>query len=100
METITITHDDTPGGGRFLAQIAGEPATGELISQARSDASGPVMIATHTLVPGAIGGRGVAARLVEALVSEARARGARIEPACSYVAAAARRHPEWGDVML
>jgi predicted GNAT family acetyltransferase len=34
-------------------------------------------------------------RLVEALVAEARERGFKVVPECSYVAAAFARHPEW-----
>ena len=55
-------------------------------------------VATHTLVPRAIGGRGVAAKLVEALIADARAEGFRIVPACSYVEAMFRRHPDWAEL--
>jgi predicted GNAT family acetyltransferase len=41
----------------------------------------------------------VAARLVEALVADARTEGFKIEPKCSYVAASFTRHPEWGDLL-
>jgi predicted GNAT family acetyltransferase len=41
----------------------------------------------------------VAAKLVEALVAHARANRLTIDPQCSYVAAAFRRHPEWADVL-
>ncbi|MET0179719.1 MAG: GNAT family N-acetyltransferase, partial [Novosphingobium sp.] len=57
-----------------------------------------VLIADHTLVPPEIGNRGVAAKLVEALVADARADGNRIVPQCSYVDVAFRRHPEWADL--
>jgi predicted GNAT family acetyltransferase len=57
-----------------------------------------VRIAEHTLVPPEIGGRGIAALLVEALVSDAREQGFRIDPACSYVAAKFDQHPEWADL--
>ena len=40
----------------------------------------------------------MAARLVEAMVADARTEGFRIVPACSYVEAAFRRHPEWADL--
>ncbi len=49
-------------------------------------------------MPPDIGGQGVAARLVEALVADAREMGFRIEPACSYVAAKFDEHPEWADL--
>ena len=61
----------------------------------RQGPGGPVRVAEHTLVPPAIGGRGVAGRLVEALIADAQAEHFRIDPACSYVAAQFKRHPEW-----
>jgi len=48
--------------------------------------------------PGEIGGRGVAARLVEALVADARAEDFKVHPLCSYVVAAFQRHPDWDDI--
>jgi len=53
-----------------------------------------VMVITHTIVPAAIGGRGVAGRLVEAAVASARDRGLKIEPRCSYADAWMRKHPD------
>jgi predicted GNAT family acetyltransferase len=58
-----------------------------------------VVAAEHTLVPSEIGGRGVAGKLVEALIADARAEGWKIAPDCSYVAAAFQRHPEWADLL-
>jgi predicted GNAT family acetyltransferase len=54
---------------------------------------GDVMTITHTGVPAAIGGRGIAALLMRAAVDAARAAGWRIVPQCSYAAAFLRRHP-------
>jgi predicted GNAT family acetyltransferase len=93
MDAITITRHTTPTGGEIRATLAGHDATARLTWQE----GGTVWIADHTLVPGSIGGRGVAARLVEALIEDARASGARM-PTCSYVAAAFARHPEWADM--
>ena len=45
------------------------------------------------------GGRGVAGKLVEALIADARAQGFTVVPECSYVAAAFKRHPEWSDLL-
>jgi len=95
MPDMTITHHPTPRGGEFVATVPGEAATGRLTYSAR----GSVMVADHTLVPAAIGGRGVAGRLVEALIAHARAQGLKIAPQCSYVAAAFKRHPEWADLL-
>ena len=55
---------------------------------------GDVLLAHHTEVPAAHRGRGVAARLVAALVDHARAHRLKIEPACPYVASYMRKHAD------
>ena len=92
---VTITHEDQGDSGRYLATVAGSEATGHLDWEAPSK---DVRAATHTIVPPEIGGRGVAAKLVEALVADAREQGFRIDPQCSYVEAAFRRHKDWADL--
>ncbi len=89
---IEITRDETPARGAYRASIDG--ATAELTWHA----NGPVRIADHTFVPPELRGKGIAMQLVEALIADARAQGFTIEPRCSYVEAAFRRHPEWADV--
>lgn len=91
---ITITRHEQGASGEYQAHVAGHAAIGRLTWITRDGAR----VAEHTLVPEAIGGMGVAARLVEALVADARAQGFRIQPECSYVAAAFRRHPDWADL--
>lgn len=54
-----------------------------------------VMTITHTRVPKAVGGRGIAAALVRAALDAARAEGWRVVPACSYASAWMQRHPEY-----
>jgi N-acetylglutamate synthase-like GNAT family acetyltransferase len=53
-----------------------------------------VMTITHTRVPPAIGGRGIAAQLMEAALSAARAAGWSVNPACSYAKAYLEKHPQ------
>jgi uncharacterized protein len=95
MEQVTITRHGGGAAGEYHAHVDGSPHIGRLTWVA----NGHARVADHTLVPPEIGGRGVAARLVEALVADARAEGFLIEPQCSYVAAAFARHPEWGDLL-
>ncbi len=95
---VTITRHGSEHAGEYHAHVPGAQAIGRLTWVRRDDASGEVRVADHTLVPPAIGGRGVAARLVEALVADARAQGFRIDPTCSYVEALFRRHPDWADL--
>ena len=94
LDGLEITHRDETTHGEYVATLAGEKAKGRLTWKAR----GNVRIADHTLVPPAIGGRGVAEQLVKALVSDAKEQGFTIVPQCSYVDAQFRRHPEWADL--
>lgn len=55
------------------------------------------VVFTHTGVPTAYQGQGLAARLVEAGLRWAREQQLTVVPACSYVAVFLQRHPEWRD---
>jgi hypothetical protein len=59
--------------------------------------SGQEMTITHTRVPDAIAGRGVAAALTRAALGAAREAGWTVIPACSYAAAYLARHPQETD---
>ncbi|MDI1253588.1 GNAT family N-acetyltransferase [Thermomonas sp.] len=54
-----------------------------------------VMTLTHTIVPSAIGGRGIAGALVKASLDHARAQGWKVVPQCSYADTWMRRHPDY-----
>lgn len=95
METVTITRHGSAAKGEYHAHVSGSNAIGRLTWVSR----GKARVADHTLVPPEIGGRGVAARLVEALIADAREDHFTIIPECSYVAAAFKRHPEWADLL-
>jgi uncharacterized protein len=93
-EAITITHHDQGARGEYHARVEGSDRIGRLTY----GRTGDVVTADHTLVPPEIGGRGVAVKLVEALIVDARKAGFRIVPQCSYVEAAFRRNPDWADL--
>jgi len=94
MEDLTITRHDHATGGEYRAHVPGSDAVGRLTWV---DSKG-VKVADHTLVPPEIGNRGVAARLVERMVADAQSEGFKIQPLCSYVVVAFKRHPEWAAV--
>ena len=52
---------------------------------------------THTEVPPADEGHGFGAELVRAALDDTRMQGLRIVPACSFVVAYVRRHPEYAS---
>ena len=58
---------------------------------------GSELVFTHTEVPPADEGQGIGAKLVKAALDDTRKRGLKIVPACSFVAAFVRRHPEYDD---
>lgn len=97
METkaeVTISHFDQGARGEYHAKVEGSDVIGRLTYSQHGD----VITADHTLVPPEIGGRGVAGKLVEALIADARKMGFKIVPQCSYVETAFRRHPDWADL--
>ena len=94
MTEVTITRHGTAQAGEYRAQLAGEAATGRLTWVMK----GNTRAAEHTIVPPEIGGRGVAGKLVDALIADAREQGFKIDPVCSYVAAQFKRHPDWADL--
>ncbi len=91
MESVTISTHGNADAGEYRAHVDGQKAIGRLTWVSR----GGARVAEHTIVPPEIGGRGVAGKLVEALIADAREQGFRVVPECSYVAAAFAKHPEW-----
>ncbi len=60
---------------------------------------GDVMSITHTLVPPALEGRGIAAQLTRHALETAKNQHWKVLPLCSYAAAYIRRHPEYADLL-
>jgi predicted GNAT family acetyltransferase len=85
----TISHDASTH--RFTTEVEGHHA------QLDYTLADHVMTITHTRVPPAIGGRGIAAELMRAALSTARKFGWSVDPACSYAAAYLREHPQDSD---
>ncbi|AKM11268.1 GNAT family N-acetyltransferase [Croceicoccus naphthovorans] len=95
MSEITITRNDGQRRGAYHATVEGHPGQAELTYVKEG---GGVLAADHTFVPNDLRGQGVAGKLVERLIDDAREGGHRIRPVCSYVVAAFKRHPEWEDL--
>ena len=57
------------------------------------------IVFTHTEVPKELEGRGIAQKLAQAALEDARARHLLVVPLCPYVAAYLRRHAEYQDLI-
>ena len=60
---------------------------------------GGKFIATHTGVPFALEGRGIASRLARAALEYARAHELKVVPLCSFMAGYIQKHPEYQDLL-
>ena len=89
--TPEVLHDES--GREFRLETDGVRAV------LQYEFGGGVMAITHTLVPDAIGGRGIAAELTRAALHHARASGWKVRPLCSYAAAYLRNHTEYADLL-
>lgn len=89
-----ITHTTSGNRGRYA--LAHNGAEAELTWVERQPG---LRDANHTAVPDAMRGTGAGLKLVERMVADARAEGFKIIPSCPFVAAMARRHKDWADVM-
>ena len=94
--SINITLMETADRGRYEAQVGDTAATAELTYRVLGE---NVIVAEHTIVPKAHRGMGIAAQLVQRLIADAREKGLKIVPQCSYVQAQFDEHPEWSDLL-
>ena len=91
---LIVQREDGPTRGRYVIHLA--PGYDAEMTF-RKEANGTIII-DHTGVPPEYEGRGIAARLVNQAIADAREQGFKITPLCSYVVAQFRRHPEWADL--
>jgi predicted GNAT family acetyltransferase len=89
--TTDVRHNETRN--RFEATVENHLCVADYVLR------GNVMWMTHTLVPPAVAGRGIAADLVAAALEWAQAHELHVEPACSYVACYMQRHPETSKLL-
>lgn len=56
------------------------------------------IIFTHTEVPEAFEGRGIAGKMAKVALEYAKVQGMRIRPMCPYIAEYIKRHPEYQSI--
>ena len=91
---INVEREGSDAKGAYVVELPGTDRRAELTWVTRDG----VRHANHTFVPQEMRGKGIAGKLVDALIADAREQGFRISPDCSYVEAAFRRNPDWSDL--
>ena len=84
---LVVRHN--PAASRYETEVDGHLALAEYAEE------GDRIVFKHTYVPPELRSRGIAEKLVRAVLEEARREGRRIVPQCSYVALFIRRNPEF-----
>lgn len=84
---------DNPAAGRYELDIDGALAI------AAYQRRGDVIAFTHTEVPAALRGRGVASALVKGALADVRRRGLTMLPLCGFVASYVARHAGERDLI-
>ncbi|HEY4344494.1 MAG TPA: GNAT family N-acetyltransferase [Parvibaculum sp.] len=86
-----VTHN--PATHRFEITIDGVTAYSEYTRK-----PGVVTI-IHTIVPEALGGKGVGSKLAKFALDTIRAEGSKVIPQCPFTAAYIKKHPEYQDLV-
>lgn len=93
-EDIEIERRDRVTHGDYIAKLANSDSSAKL---GWTDRNG-VRHAEGTFVPPSYRGKGIAEKLVQALIEDARSQGFKIAPDCSYVERYFDRHEELADL--
>ncbi|MEM1096578.1 MAG: GNAT family N-acetyltransferase [Bacteroidota bacterium] len=80
---------------RFEADIDGQLAFAEYILTKDGR-----LVITHTEVPPALEGQGIASHVIKAALDHARAANLQVMPLCPFAAAYIRRHSEYRDLVM
>ena len=94
---VPVVVVDVERHGRFEARLDGVLVGFAEYVRAESDEG--VVIYPHTVVSRAHRGRGVGAALARAALADARSRGLKVRPTCTYMAEWITRHPEYQDLV-
>ncbi|MEM8860103.1 MAG: GNAT family N-acetyltransferase [Chloroflexota bacterium] len=87
IDEVQVVHN--PEKKRFEVQIGDQIAVMEYML------AGSSIVFSHTEVPEAFGGKGIASKMARTALAFAKEEGKKVLPICPYVAAFIGRHPEY-----
>lgn len=90
-KNIDISHNEQ--AKRFETTIDGH--TGYISYQERGNS----FVYDHTIVPEALGGRGIGSVLVKHALDYAREHDKKVVPQCSFVSSYINKHPDYQDLL-
>jgi uncharacterized protein len=94
-EEFTVEHDDGPGHGRYFIALPG----GLEAEMTYRKIGKEVIAIDHTYTPPEFRGNNIAFKMIERGIADARTKGLKVKPECSYAVVQFRRHTEWADLL-
>ena len=91
LDDVIVANNET--AQRYEARVDGHLA---VITYQRL---GDRIVFIHTEVPEDLEGRGIASKMAQFALDDARAQGLAVIPRCPFVAGYIRRHPEYADLV-
>lgn len=94
-EQFTVEHEDGAGHGRYFIRLSGDLEAEMTYRKIGTD----VIAIDHTYTPPEFRGNNIAFLMLSAGIADARQKGMRIKPLCSYAVVQFQRHKEWVDLL-
>ena len=94
-EEFTVEHEEGSGHGRYFIRLPGD-LEAEMTYRKIGDG---VIAIDHTYTPTEMRGRNIAFLMLSASIADAREKGLKIRPVCSYAVVQFQRHKEWADLL-
>ena len=94
-EQFTVEHEDGAGHGRYFIRLSGDLEAEMTYRKIGTD----VIAIDHTSTPPEFRGNNIAFLMLSAGIADARQKGLRIKPLCSYAVVQFQRHKEWADLL-
>ena len=91
LDTVVVEHNEA--AQRYEAKVDNYLA---LMQYTRA---GDAIVFTHTEVPEALEGHGIANKLAKTALEQARAEHLAVVPLCRFLASYIRRHPEYREIV-